>query len=89
LIYRQDIDEFESSFYKKFFSTLVINLSKQHETYEKVSCILLELQSQLKKDKSDLFYLNLLIQESHNSYINSLSKPYSFSKAKAKVDSLV
>lgn len=82
LIYSTEIDGFESSYYRDFFRALITNLSSNGEDFPKIQEVLHGIKKDLKDKKSDLFHINLLIDDSENAYINSKSKPYTFKQAK-------
>lgn len=82
LIYREELDEFESSYYKEFYRSLIMNLSTRNADFEKVQEVLIEIKKSLEKNKADLFFINLLIDDSKSAYISSKSKPFSFREAK-------
>ena len=88
IIYNKEFDKFESSYYKDFYKMLISNLSIKDEDFVKVQAVLNEIKQTLKKSKSDLFYINLLIDDSIYSHINSKSKPYSLKTAMEKALSL-
>jgi len=89
LIYNKEIDQFESSYYKEFYKSIIVNLSITDEEFTQIQIILNKIKQSLIKTKSDLFYVNLLIDDSINSHINSKSKPYSLRCAKEKALSLI
>ncbi|MEO8235766.1 MAG: hypothetical protein ABI549_10165 [Flavobacterium sp.] len=74
-----------------FLTTYVSNLSKEDESYEKVERVLKKLKDELEIEKNDsnIFFINLLIESSNNSYINSKSKALDFNEALKKVESLL
>lgn len=89
LIYNKEIDRFESNYYKDFFKTIISNLSLNEEDFVQIQAILNTIKKSLVDNESDLFYINILIDDSNNSYINYKSKPYTFQKAKEKAMSLI
>mgnify|MGYP003641172914 FL=1 len=89
LIYNIEIDQFESSYYREFYKTIISNLSLKEESFTKIQAILLTIKESLSKKGSDLFYINILIDDSTNTFINSKSIPYTFQKAKEKTLSLI
>jgi hypothetical protein len=89
LIYNNEIDQFESSYYREFYKAIISNLSLTEESFTKIQAILITIKESLLKKDSDLFYINILIDDSINSFINSKSKPYTFQKAKEKTLSLI
>lgn len=84
IVYKKEIDKFESSYYRDFYKMLVTNLSITEENFARIQAVLNRIKQDLIKSDSDLFYINLLIDDSINSHINSKSKPYNFKAAKAK-----
>lgn len=89
LIYNKEIDQFESSYYRDFYKTIISNLSLNEEGFERIQAILNKIKKSLINNDSDLFYINTLIDDSINSYINSKSNPYTFKEAKEKAFSLI
>ncbi|OIQ23827.1 NACHT domain-containing NTPase [Lacinutrix sp. MedPE-SW] len=84
IIYNKEFDKFESNYYRGFYKMLISNLSIKEEDFVKVQAVLNEIKQSLIKSESDLFYINLLIDDSINSHINSKSKPYRLKAAKEK-----
>ena len=74
-----------------FLTTYVCNLSKDDDSYNKVVIILKKLKKEfeIEKNDSNVFYINLLIESSNNSYINSKSKALNFNEALKKVEELL
>ena len=74
-----------------FLTTYVSNLSKKDESYKKVEIVLKKLKEEfeIEKNGSNIFYINLLIDSSNNSYINSKSKALNFNEALKKVETLL
>lgn len=74
-----------------FLTTYASNLSKEDESYTNVEITLKKLKKEfeIEKNYSNLFYINLLIDSSNNSYINSKSKALNFNEALKKVDDLM
>ena len=89
LIYNQEIDRFESNYYRDFYKTIISNVSLTEEGFTQIQAILNQIKKSLIDNGSDLFYINILIDDSINSYINFKSKPYTFKKAKEKALSLI
>lgn len=87
LIY-DDVD-FESSSYRGFVMNYISNISNSKEGFENVMLILNKRKKDFEKKGKDLFYINLLIDQSENSYINSNSKPYTFKDALKKSKKLI
>lgn len=91
-IYREKNDKPDFSHGSSFFDTYVSNLSKlNEESYAKTQTVLFSIKEQLILENSDtrLFNINLLIDYSRNSYINSKSVPLTFNDALVKVESVV
>ncbi|RXG15245.1 NACHT domain-containing protein [Leeuwenhoekiella aestuarii] len=82
LIYNEKLDQFESSYYKEFYRSLIMNLSARETIFNHVQEVLLEIKKSLEKNKADLFYINLLIDDSKGAYISSKSTPFTFIEAK-------
>ncbi|MFZ0599433.1 MAG: hypothetical protein WAM46_20765, partial [Flavobacterium sp.] len=74
-----------------FLDQYIFNLSREDESYNKVQNVLLSIREKLGKDFNDrgIFQINLLIDNSNNSYISSKSKPLSFSNALKKVEEIL
>lgn len=74
-----------------FLSSYVSNLSKDDESYGKTQKVLFDIKEKLNKEDHDteLFYINLLIDNSKMSYINSKSKPMNFADALRKVEEII
>jgi hypothetical protein len=74
-----------------FLSSYVSNLSKDDENYDKTQKTLEEIKAKLNKKENDneLFYINILIDNSKTSYINSKSKPMKFEEALRKVEEIM
>lgn len=74
-----------------FLDQYIFNLSREDESYNKVQNVLLSIKGKLLKNSNDrgIFQINLLIDNSNNSYINSKSKPLSFSSALKKVEEIL
>jgi len=85
----ENFDDFESSSYREFVMNYISNISNSKDGYESVMLILGKRKNDLEKKGLDLFYINLLIDKSSNSYINSNSKPYTFADALLKSDKLL
>lgn len=89
LCYLTSDDGYESHLLRGFYSNYISNLSKNKEGYEKVRILLEEIKQRLLDKDDELFYINLLIVESKNSYINSKSKPMDFPSALAQTNKLI
>ena len=74
-----------------FISSYVSNLSKDEESYNRTQKVLFDIKGKLNKEDHDteLFHINLLIDNSKTSYINSKSKPLKFEEALRKVQEIV
>ncbi|MFV8344463.1 NACHT domain-containing protein [Flavobacterium sp. ZB4P13] len=75
----------------EFMSSYVTNLSKDAENYTKTQKVLNSIKNKLNKEEhdSELFYINILIDNSTMSYINSKSKPMKFEEALRKVEEII
>jgi hypothetical protein len=75
----------------EFMSSYVSNLSKDDESYTKTQKVLNSIKNKLSKEEhdSELFYINILIDNSTTSYINSKSKPMKFKEALRKVEEII
>jgi hypothetical protein len=80
--YNDKLDNFESHQLRTFYNSYVSNLSMEEESFYQTQAVLKRIKEKLIKKESDLFYINLLIEDSKNSYINSKSKPYGFLDAR-------
>ncbi|MCL5244332.1 hypothetical protein M4I21_00840 [Cellulophaga sp. 20_2_10] len=89
LFYDDKLDRFDGHHLRTFYNSYISNLSITDEGYKSIIKILNEIKDELMQSGSDLFYINLLIGVSNNSYVNSKSKPYSFIEAKEKVIHLI
>ena len=74
-----------------FLSSYVSNLSKDNKNFEKTQEVLHSIKAKLNKEDHDgeLFYINILIDNSKTSYINSKSKPMKFEEALRKVEEIM
>jgi len=90
-IYTEVNDKPDFSHAASFFDAYISNLSKSDKSYVETQKVLHEIKQKLILEKSDtrLFNINLLIDNSTNSYINSKSVPLSFSEAFDKVEAIV
>ena len=59
LIYNEELDQFESSYYKEFYRSFIMNLSAREIGFKKVQEVLMEIEKSLEKNKADLFFINL------------------------------
>ena len=87
LIYKPEFDDFSNT-YRNFFNYLINFFSVSEDNFELVQSILLEIKEKLENSGSDLFYINRLIDDSLDSYINSKSAIYTFKKALLTVNGL-
>jgi ATP-dependent Lon protease len=60
--------------------------SKNYENFNLIQGILKKVKKKIKKNKKEVFYINILIEDSINSFINFKSKPLEFNDAKNKVE---
>lgn len=60
---------------------------KNDETFNLIQGILKKIKKKTKNNKQEQFYINMLIEDSINSFINFKSKPLEFNNAKIKVES--
>lgn len=74
-----------------FLSSYVINLARKEASYNKIKEVLHSIKSKLnlKEHDSELFYINILIDNCETSYINSKSQPMSFEEALKKVNKIM
>lgn len=74
-----------------FLDQYISNLSKTDDSYRKVQDVLLAIRDKLNKecDKTGVFQINLLIDNSSSSYINFKSQPLSFEEAMKKVQDII
>ena len=90
LLYKKSTndDVFKHHDTKKLYSNYINNLSiKNEHSFKKIQRLLFKIKEKEQQNKEELFYINLLIEESTQSYINSKSTPLSFDEAKLKVES--
>jgi hypothetical protein len=90
-IYMGDRDKIGYSGVSNFLTTYISNLSRTEEGHDKTMSKLKEIKTKIEKTETDngLFYINILIDDSQNSYINSKSKPLSFNEALIKVEEIL
>lgn len=90
-IYMGDRDRISFSGLSSFLTTYISNLSKTKMGFDKTQDTLNKIKIELTQIISDhgLFYINLLIDTSNNSYINSRSKPLTFKEALLKVEEIL
>lgn len=74
-----------------FLNQYIFNLSREDESYKKVQEVLVSIKEKLINDSNDrgIFQVNLLIDHSNNSYINSKSRPLSFNESLRKVNEIL
>lgn len=89
-IYAGDRDKIGFSGLGDFMTTYISNLSKNKENYHLVQAELETIKDRLERLNLDneLFYINMLIDVSKKSYINSQSKALSFNQALIKVEEI-
>lgn len=80
-----DLDRFNAYEYIQFLKKYLYNISEDKVSFQKIRKILEEIKLKLKEGKKDLFHINWLIDDVSKSYINSLSKSYSFRNAFKKM----
>jgi hypothetical protein len=84
-----DSDSFRFMSNRAIFSNYIYNLSKKEESYLKVQEILKGIGNDKNITDSGLFYINLELDNSTNSYINSQSIPLDFEDALKKAKEIV
>ncbi|XCF05016.1 hypothetical protein ABI125_09795 [Tamlana crocina] len=90
IFYSENIDRIDSHFARSFYDNLILSLiEKEDDSFSEIMKILNKIREQIKKDKSDLFYINLLINDVQNAYINSNSKPFELKKAIIKANKIL
>lgn len=74
-----------------FLNQYVYNLSREDSSFKEVQSVLCNIKNKLLSESNDhgVFHINLLIDHSNNSYINSKSKPFSFNEALRKVNKIL
>lgn len=74
---------FDFHYGNEFTETLLIELSKDKDEYEKIKAVLCKIKNELNKNEDDrkFFYVNLLLGSIENARITELSKPMSFKEA--------
>jgi hypothetical protein len=84
-------DEIGFSGVSNFLTTYISNLSKTDDGHDKAMTELNEIKTKIENTEIDngLFYINILIDDCQNSYINSKSKPLSFNDALIKVEEIL
>jgi hypothetical protein len=90
-IYMGDRDKIGHSGVSNFLTTYISNLSRTEDGHDKTMSKLKEIKTKIEKTEIDngLFYINILIDDSQNSYINSKSKSLSFNEALVKVEEIL
>lgn len=88
LFYVRQPEGLEGNFGRTFTQTYISNLSIFDEGYEAVQSVLQRIKTGLKDSGDDLFYINLLIDESKKTHVNSKSESYNFEKARKLVEKL-
>lgn len=81
-------DGYDSHLLRGFFGSYISNISKSFDGYERTQNELNKIKHKLENDGSDLFYINILIENSTKSYINYKSKPYNFVEALDRVNEI-
>lgn len=74
----KNTDTFDHHYSKQMLVAIVNNFSSCIQGYEKLTKILNKIKEELNNNYSKKFYINHLIDQSENSYYNSLSKNLSF-----------
>jgi hypothetical protein len=88
LLYEQNEndDVFKYHHAKELFRHYLNVMSGRNDlTFNHIQNIFKRIKSKIKKEGKDLFFINMLIEDSINSYVNYKSKPLSFNEAKAKI----
>jgi adenylate kinase family enzyme len=83
-IYKTKIkSDFNTAYLNRFFATYLSNLVTEMKMYDDVRELLLIIKKDVEEnnDDSKLYYINALIRDIENTYINSLSKGLSFDEA--------
>lgn len=88
ICYLHNSGEYESHMLRTFFSSYISNLSRDDTGFQNTQNQLKKIKQKLEEEEKDLFYINMLIEDSSNSYINYKSKPYTFSEALSKIAEL-
>ncbi|RKS01457.1 NACHT domain-containing NTPase [Flavobacterium sp. 102] len=91
LLYQENTKEdiFKNHYAKELIRHYINMISgKSETTFKDVQGILNKIKRGLKKRENEMFYINVLITDSKNSFINFKSRPMEFVDAKAKVDKL-
>lgn len=89
LIYSKEFDRLEYGDYSSFLKTYISNLSVEEEKYNSIIDLLLNIKKRLKDYGADLFYINLLIDDVSDSYINSQSNVFNFEEAFKRMNELI
>ncbi|WP_309640935.1 hypothetical protein [Flavobacterium sp.] len=91
IIYLEDRGHIGFSGLSSFLTTYVSNLSKSTEGYKKTFAKLIEIKAKLETAKSDtgIFYINKLIDDATDGYVNSKSKALNFREALSKVEQIL
>lgn len=88
-IYLGNLERFGLRSAQSFYETYVSNLSKSDDGYTNTQLALNKIKIRLTRDKKELFYINLLLESSKDSYIASKSEPYDFDSALIKIEEIL
>jgi len=82
MIYNKDFDDIEEHYYQGFFISYLSNIIKKANPAPKqVFDILERIKTNLRESGSDLFYINLVIENIKDEYILSKNRAYTIDEA--------
>ena len=88
-IYRDDIsDRYVGNDYRTFFRQYLLNLTSNYDGFKNIKHLLVGIKEEKEKQKEELFYVNLILEEIENNYYSSQTKPYEFEEALKFVNNL-
>jgi hypothetical protein len=83
-------ERFNYSRSTNFLNVYISNLSKNEEMYRRVESELLKIKEKVTEDVDrGLFFVNFLLDNAKNSYINEKSKKYTFAQALELVEKII
>ncbi|WP_284651128.1 NACHT domain-containing protein [Flavobacterium terrisoli] len=90
-IYLEDRNKIGFSGVSNFLKIYISNLARTTEGYEKIIAKLNEIKNKIVNIETDngLFYINLLIDDCRDNYINSKSKALNFDDALTKIEEIL
>jgi len=90
MFYSENIDRFDFHYAHSFYNNLILRLiEKGNGSFKEIIKILYKIKKQIKDDKSDMFYIHVLINDAKNAHINSNSKPFELKQAIIKANRIL